>query len=212
MIKAGDYEALKNHLESRTALQLKELEQVGSNGLRDIDSLLFYSMNYKSERMVDILTLLLNFGADPNVTNQNGTTLLMSAAEANNEEAIKVLLNSKDIDLKKLDATGFSMATHYAVRANAVQAFQALIDAGMDAHYVCPLHGKNYLHIAAAEGNTEMCDLLISLKVDPTLEESIDNSLASELVPSDESFAPLFDKIEEYRNSVKQHSTGFELD
>ena len=211
MIKAGDYEALKNNLESRNDKQLDALKEIGNSGLRDIDALLFYAMDYKADRMMDILEILVSYGANPNVIGANQLTVLMKASSANNVAAINFLTAQPDINLEARDAGGFLSAAHYAVKSNAVQAFYRLVEAGVDPHYVDPISGKNYLHYAAYECHAEMVDALIGLKIDPTLEDAIDNAIPSEMVQEGEEFEPIFDKLEEYRNSVKQNNTGFEL-
>ncbi len=211
MIKAGDYEALKNNLESRNDKQLAALEEIGNSGLRDIDALLFYAMDYKADRMMDVLELLVTYGANPNVIGANQITVLMKASAANNVAAIDFLTSQPNINLNARDAGGFLSAAHYAVQNNAVEAFNKLVEAGVDPHYVDPISGKNYLHYAAYECHAEMVDALIALNVDPTLEDAVDNALPSEMVQEGEEFAPIFDKIEEYRNKVKQNNTGFEI-
>lgn len=211
MIKAGDYEALKNNLESRNEKQLAALEEIGNSGLRDIDALLFYAMDYKNDRMMDVLELLVSYGADPKVEGANQITLLMKAATANNVAAINFLVTQPDINLNARDAGGFLSAAHYAVTSNSVDAFNKLVEAGVDPHYIDPISGKTYLHYAAYECNAEMVDALIALKVDPTIEDAVDTALASEMVQDTEEFIPLFEKLEEYRKSVAKNSTGFEL-
>lgn len=211
MVKAGDYEALKNYLEAQNEKALKAFEEINPQGLREIDALLFHSMKYTNERQLDIMELLIKFGANPNVSNKDQVTILMQACGANNVEAVKALLKQDGIDVNKKDGSAVWDAGHYAVNADAVEAFAELVNAGLDPKAVSTMNGRSYLHYAASEGFDKMCDALIAYGVDPTVEEKIDDCIAAEFVPNDEQFTPLLEKLEEYRTQFKGTKSDFDF-
>lgn len=222
MVKAVDYEALKNYFDSADENALKQLNEVNEKGRKNIDLLLQASIVAKGERQLDIVDLLLKQGADINMADKNGMTLLMAAAAENNVESLNFLINHPDVDVVKLDEI-FKKATHYAVLNNAVDAFTILFNTGkFDINEKTSLREETYLHMAAQEGHVEMCEKLMELGIDPTIEEALEGSLAASFVPEGqdidgqphpdaEKYNMLFEKLEDYREGFKKNTNSFDF-
>lgn len=205
MIKAGDYDSIKANLESRNDAGLAQLKEIESNGMKTIDALLFFATKHQTPRQGDIISILVEYGADINISDKNGITILMSACANNNKEMVAALLQIPSLKKDKLDNSGQSTAMHYAVKDDAIDCFDLLVADGADVNYVCMMTGRNYLHIACAEGSEKIVDRLISLGVDPTLEDALESAVPAEYVPSSEKFNSLFEKVKEYQE--KQTNT-----
>lgn len=219
MVKDHNFDAIKNYFKANPKA-LESIKEVNEKGYRDIDKLLELSILNPNK---DIVDYLIFHGADINVCDDNGTSLLMIAAQSNNVQSIHTLIE-KGVDLHKIDET-FKKAIHYAVMSNAVEAFDALFNTGeFSINDLVPVVNNSFLHIAAYSGSVEMTDRLIQLGVDPTLENSIEGALASECVPETnpddenpdngeltEKMNNLFEKIESYRNSFKKSNNSFDF-
>lgn len=209
MVKAGDYEAMKGYFDANPD-KVKEYAQPGDTA-RTIDVLLMTAAQHKSERQVDIFELLIANGADINAVDKNGTTLLMMAASNNDTALIKTLLEVPNINVRQMDEN-FTMATHHAISADAVEAFQVLYETQkFDINELKDiLSGMTYLHWAAKDCNQKVCQMLIDYGIDATVEDA-EGILASEYVPEKPEYEELFDKIEAHRNTQKSTKSAFDF-
>jgi ankyrin len=138
---------------------------------------------------VDALQALLAHGASPNVTTTHGQTPLMWAASRNNAAAVKLLVEAgAKIDARTPvsqfrtaddrtapQASGFT-ALLFAVRAGAVDAVRALVDAGSAVNDVLS-DGESALVVAAANARWDVADLLLDRGADPNLDGAGWNAL-----------------------------------
>lgn len=223
MVKAGDYEALKEFFTTTETSVLNAIKEVNEKGTRDIDSLLQFAIAAKGERQLDIVELLIKYGANINMTDKNGATLLMVAAQNNNLETMRFLMQNPNIELNKIDEI-FKKATHYAVMGNAVEAFDLLYQTGQfDINEKTMLAEETYLHFATQQGSVEIAYRLMELGIDPTVENAVEGSLAAAYVPEVEDnedgspgadadkYNKLFEDLENYREKFKKSNNAFDF-
>lgn len=84
-----------------------------------------------SQRHKEIVECLLENGADPNFSDEQGFTPLMLASFLNEAEIVKILIE-KGANLNLCSKTGFS-ALSYAIYANSVESVKALIQNNAEA-------------------------------------------------------------------------------
>jgi len=145
----------------------------------------------------DAAKMLLDHGADVNARERDrGETTLMFAAAANRASVIKILMQhsadstiaTKVVDVMKLPPTGQTInvdrqqtnrelvgmeggltALMFAARQGAIEAVQALIDAGAQVNQVSPGDGTSPLLIAAINGRFDVAKYLLEHGADPNL-------------------------------------------
>ena len=105
------------------------------------------------EDRVKDLKQLLETGVEVNARNEQGVTMLMSASERKNLQAVKILLrHGADVQLAMpldKEGNGGNTALHLAVREDAVEVVDALLSAGANAEAVAnqvwtPVHYAAY--------------------------------------------------------------------
>jgi len=131
---------------------------------------------------VEALKVLLSHGGNVNYRDPRGQTALMWAAARNNAEAVAVLTAAgADLGIRTNSPpkgrnteigiftspppTGFT-ALLFAVRAGAIDATRALLDAGADVNDVLS-DGENALVVATANAHWQLADLLLERGADP---------------------------------------------
>ena len=123
----------KNHLEVATTLQ-------------------------RGETSTSIVSLLLNH-ANVNAHNASGTTPLSLAAQKQNEDIIKLLLNHPNTIINKQNLQGFA-PIHFACAGTSKDIVAMLLERGAD---IFTKTDKGYIPflIASRKGNVEILELLI---------------------------------------------------
>jgi tetratricopeptide (TPR) repeat protein len=103
-----------------------------------------------------VVTVLLQYGANPNAKMKQNMTALLTAAEHGHADTIAVLL-SNSADLDALCTCGDS-ALHRAVRKGHLAAAQVLLEQGIAANQKS--HGETALEIAQHDEDRELIALL----------------------------------------------------
>ena len=131
---------------------------------------------------VEALKLLLSRGGDANFRDPRGQTALMWAAARNNADAVRALIAARaDITVRTNNpakgraadmsvfsspaSTGFT-ALLFAVRAGAIDATKALLDAGAPVNDALS-DGESAIVVAAANAHWELVDVLLDRGADP---------------------------------------------
>ena len=116
---------------------------------------------------LEVVNLLLQRGADPNVTDNIGDTALLHALEARYDQVEQVLLNHPKLDPHARGLNGVTTLSKYVWRERK-DAVQKLLDRGADVN-AQDNHGDGPLHGAAQTGNVEILDLLLAKGANPNL-------------------------------------------
>jgi ankyrin repeat protein len=112
-------------------------------------------MGKRGEPSLEIVTLLLDHGADPNALNRAWQTPLMAAAFAGDEELVKALLGHKaNVNV----GSEFGMTA--LMYARGVPVIKLLLAAGATVNDK-EIKGKTALHWAASQGDADGVKLLI---------------------------------------------------
>ena len=110
----------------------------------------------------DAIALLEEGEVDKDARNINGCTPLHFAVEAQNKTMIESLLQFKaDPDIQDNEEVGMNTPLHKAVEKNMLDVVDLFLQCGADGTKQNK-HGFTSLHIAAKEGLTDMCKLLVS--------------------------------------------------
>lgn len=116
---------------------------------------------------VDLVTALLDAGADPNVRNMYGAFALSEAAQNGSGEIVALLLkHGADANMSNLEG---ETALMVAARSGALQAAEALLEHGADVNAREGWGGQTALMWAAAQGQPEMLKLLVKHDADVNL-------------------------------------------
>jgi ankyrin repeat protein len=115
---------------------------------------------------VDIITMLLDAGADPNVVNNIGETPLFDAVNGDHLAAVKVLLK-RGANPAWADADEGNRPLHHAVEENYVDIARALLAAGAPVDAVNTQDGQTALVIASDQGHADMVKLLLTKGANP---------------------------------------------
>ena len=131
----------------------------------------------------DILHLLLDKGAKPDIADENGDTPLKAAAREGRKEAVKLLLD-KGADPNMIDDSK-NTALHDAARMGHSNVIQMLLDIGADPNIANEGEGETPLHDAATEGHIDTVQLLLKNGADPNVtnrygETPLDRTLEKE--------------------------------
>ena len=94
--------------------------------------------------LIEIVRLLIEFGVDINICDNDNTTALMSACINNEFEIVKLLCEQENIDLDAVDSEGIT-ALMYCVDENCIQSGRELILHGVNPHI------KNNFGFSASE-------------------------------------------------------------
>lgn len=106
-----------------------------------------------------MITKLLRDGIDVNVTDSNGKTALIFAAQKGHVEAVKCLLNNPQIKIDQQDNFG-STALMFAAQENKCSIINILLENGADINK-SNLNGNTALMFAATEGHTDAVQCLL---------------------------------------------------
>ena len=112
----------------------------------------------------DLVKLLLENGADPNVKNNGGATVLHAAAETGALEIVKLLTDKKRTKIDIVDDRQNS-ALLYAVTNKRHEVVEHLVKAGADPKSV-NRQGQTFLHIAVHNADKKMVDFFLGQGVD----------------------------------------------
>jgi hypothetical protein len=115
--------------------------------------------------------LLLDAGADPNVTDASQRTPLHTAIQRNNPAVVAALLKAGATP-DPGDKDGWT-PLHHAAAKNQPESAKILIEGGADPTKLSALGGTP-LHEAAASGGKEIIELLLTTKIDPSLKSKQD--------------------------------------
>jgi ankyrin repeat protein len=120
---------------------------------------------------MDLVQLLLDAGADPNIGNKLDITPLLQASRYGNAGMISALLDSG----AKLEvaAIGTETALMAAARSGNVEAVKVLLDAGANPNATEPLDNQTALMWAVAEGHQEIVTVLIDAGADPDMQARV---------------------------------------
>ena len=139
--------------------QMLEYEHVSPDS---VDSHLDPALNFAAEKNnVEIVKLLLQFGADKNKTNADGTGPAFQAARAGSTEVLKILLDAG----VSVDTTNGANMSFLSIAAfhNRVDVVKLLI-ARQASFSKTDINGQGPLHAAAASGNFAVLKLLLQNK------------------------------------------------
>jgi hypothetical protein len=204
MVKAGDYDVLKEYLEEYKANgKIPEILEVQQGySLCPIDILLCEAPKFhENEKNTDIIKLLIEYGANPNCSDKNGITPLMFSASANDIGAMQVLIDS-GADINQGDGASNRILYH-AVMGEAEDAITFIAnDLGVDINKPHPLTTETVLHNACYGAKEKSVYKLMELGVDPTIETE-DGDLAGEFIPDGEDWNEMFERMEQYVEEFK---------
>lgn len=203
MVKAGDYDVLKDWLEENKDGKLKEFLEIPQGySLCQMDILLCESPKYhENERNIDIIKLLIQYGANIHCSDKNGITPLMFSASANDIEAMKVLIEAGS-EIDRGDGAS-NRVLYHAVMGEAEDAIEYIVkDLGVDMNKPHPLTTETVLHNACYEAKEKSVYKLMELGVDPTIETE-DGDLAGEFIPDGDDWNEMFEKMQEYVDNYK---------
>ncbi len=122
---------------------------------------------FNKEIYRDIMLLLLEKGADPNVRDADGETALMLAIRAGSTELVRLLLDN-GADLNTRDNHRGNTALILAVRAGSTEVMRLLLEKGVDPN-IRNNREETALMGAVEERSTEVTRLLLDNGADPNL-------------------------------------------
>ena len=142
-----------------------DLEEPNDNGW----TALHYSAKNDSYELVKFFT---DMGIDTNLKATDGINCLHIAAEYENLNLCKTLINEYNVDVQIPDNDGWT-ALHFFAKNGNYEIVKYFIHMGIDINLKTK-HGMNCLHIAADYGHTNLCKTLMK-KHNLDLEEPNDN-------------------------------------
>jgi len=116
---------------------------------------------------LEVVNLLIQRGADPNVTDNMGDTALLHALEARYDQVEQILLNHPKLDPHARGLNGVTTLSKYVWRERK-DAVQKLLDLGADVN-AQDNDGDAPLHGAAQTGNVEILDLILAKGANPNV-------------------------------------------
>ena len=118
----------------------------------------------------NIVSTLLDHGADVNATSKDNVTVLMLACEEGNTDAINVLLNA-GADPNIADAYGNTCLHDVARNDCCTEVLQAIIDYGVDVRLMNK-NNRTASMTACAKGNSDVINVLLNAGPNPSIIES----------------------------------------
>ncbi|CAJ0941197.1 unnamed protein product, partial [Mesorhabditis belari] len=119
---------------------------------------------------VELLELLLRFGANPNVLDRKGLSPLMIAAKRGERgrKAIEILLeHGADINQQGSSRSDFRTALHYAVLSGSLSLVRFMIEKGADVQLPCEYDKPSILDIAVLKDDPALIREIVSKGADP---------------------------------------------
>ncbi|XP_059139285.1 serine/threonine-protein phosphatase 6 regulatory ankyrin repeat subunit B-like [Physella acuta] len=112
---------------------------------------------------IEIVKLLVSSGADVNLVDEDGSSLLIKAVQSKQMEIVKFLLE-KSVNIDQADDSQ-STALHYACRSNSLEIVKLLVNAGAKIEV---FNNESYTPFSEAckTSNREMMELLIKASSD----------------------------------------------
>ena len=118
----------------------------------------------------ELVQLLLDAGAEPDLENRDGFTPLLRSAQNGNKEVVKLLLE-RGADPNKASASKYKYTPLYwAARYGHKELVKLFLDAGADPNKAICL-GNTPLHIAVYSGYKDMAELLLIAGAHPNNED-----------------------------------------
>jgi len=117
-------------------------------------------------KKLDIVSILLEQEADPNIATNSGQTALHIAISRNDSQATKAVVQA-GADLSAKDGNGWT-PLHLAAAKNRIELVQFLLDSGSDINSLSDAGGTP-LHEASVSGSPELIQFLIEEGVDTTV-------------------------------------------
>ena len=154
----------------RSDLDINQVDSVGRSPL-------VHAAAFAQTHDAEIIQMLLDHGADPNVQDQQGGNTAVTEAieviERDNSEAIHVLISSPKTNLFAVNDVGDGLL-HTAVAAGRDDVVRLLVDKQLDVNLKNHA-GLTPLHKLASSNEAECLEtakLLLELKADPTIEDA----------------------------------------
>ena len=150
---------------------------------------------------VEIVTLLINNGADIARRDVTGNTPLHSAAEKGHIKVINVLITVSKADVNTINNFGMT-PLHNAASQGKTAAVQALIDA----HALLDSQdddGNTALHLAVEEDHTDVAEALLAAGAKTDIQNA-DGQIPSQLLEADDSETTIALLLEEYAARTAQ--------
>ena len=117
---------------------------------------------------MDIVCLLLDKGAKPNIPDSYGTSPLMAAIAKGHKEVVKLLIDS-GADPNWVDEDKWSPLRVAAAKGHE-EVVKLLIDNGADPNII-DANGDTALHVAASMGHIGIIQLLLNIGADPNVSD-----------------------------------------
>eukprot|EP00526_Cylindrotheca_closterium_P003225 CAMPEP_0113647790 /NCGR_PEP_ID=MMETSP0017_2-20120614/25322_1 /TAXON_ID=2856 /ORGANISM="Cylindrotheca closterium" /LENGTH=1578 /DNA_ID=CAMNT_0000559917 /DNA_START=812 /DNA_END=5548 /DNA_ORIENTATION=+ /assembly_acc=CAM_ASM_000147 len=159
-IKEVDIETIKkwmNHPNKDTFINLK------NDSTQDGKTMLLCTILYQR---LDVAKLLLEHGADPNISDKDGDTPLIDASMYGNTNIVELLLE-KGADPNVCIKNG-DTALYIASNKGHTEVVKLLLEKGVDPN-VCKMNGRIPLIRASSKGHTDVAKLLLEKGVDPNI-------------------------------------------
>ena len=116
------------------------------------------------KRDKEIVKILLDAGADPNIVYVNSMTPLLYAASSNDNDIVELLVDAgADVNAKNRDGTN-------AFMYGTPDILNILAKGNIDINFKDE-EGKTYLHLAAERGLVPAVELLLDAGADPTIKD-----------------------------------------
>lgn len=229
MIKALDADAVKDFFNTCSIEKIKEMKTTiePKTRLSTINTLLYMAVIEKAvyedkdkntinkeNEQKKIIDILLENGANPNIQDDNGQTLLMYAARSNNLSSFTSLLDNHNVD-HTIKHQGLEDVADVAVKSGAVEVFEEILNRGLvDINRTNFMTNETFLHLACKrikEVDAElMVEFLINKNIDPTV-ENYEGVLAVEFVPELDDYNEIFEKLENHREKFKKDVDDFDF-
>ena len=109
------------------------------------------------------VSLLINHGADVNIMDPYNRNALIMAIQVRCESCIRLLLDA-GTDVTKVDIWGWHTLHHCCYRGCQIDIVETLLLSGADIEAKTGIDGDTSLCIAVENGNSQICDFLLSRK------------------------------------------------
>lgn len=146
----GHTKAVRHLLENKNkALNVDARNNLGSTAL----------LSAAAKGRHEIISLLINYGAGPDLADEKGQTPLMWAVHAGHQQVVEKLLKSKEIEIDAKNRAG-ETALLVALKKGSQKIVELLLDYGADPN-VTDRQGETFLAWASFKGHTEVVRALL---------------------------------------------------